>query len=79
MSLLAVSVDTDSFEHYMQQINRFDLLSREEELLLARRYRQQGDLDAAHRLTCANLRFVVKVALEYRGYGLRNLDLAISA
>lgn len=75
MSLLAVSIDNESFEHYMKQVNRFDLLSREEELRLARRYRQQGDLEAAHRLTCANLRFVVKVALEYRGYGLRNLDL----
>jgi len=75
MSLLATAVDTDSFEHYMKQVNRFELLSRDEELSLARRYRQQGDLEAAHRLTCANLRFVVKVALEYRGYGLRNLDL----
>ena len=75
MSLLAVAVDNDSFEHYMKQVNRFELLTREEEMRLARRYRQQGDLEAAHRLTCANLRFVVKVALEYRGYGLRNLDL----
>lgn len=75
MSQLAVAVEIDSFDHYMKQVNRFDLLSPEEELLLARRYRQQGDLQAAHRLTCANLRFVVKVALEYRGYGLRMLDL----
>lgn len=75
MSLLTVPVEIDSFDHYMKQVNRFDLLSPDEELLLARRYRQQGDLQAAHRLTCANLRFVVKVALEYRGYGLRMLDL----
>ena len=75
MSLPAVAVDNDSFEHYMKQVNRFELLSRDEEIRLARRYRQQDDLEAAHRLTCANLRFVVKVALEYRGYGLRNLDL----
>lgn len=75
MSLLAVAFDNDSFEHYMKQVNRFELLSRDEEMRLARRYRQQGDLEAAHRLTCANLRFVVKVALEYRGYGLRSLDL----
>lgn len=75
MSLLAVAFDNDSFEHYMKQVKRFELLSRDEEMRLARRYRQQGDLEAAHRLTCANLRFVVKVALEYRGYGLRNLDL----
>lgn len=75
MTLLTVALETDTFEHYMKQINRFELLSRDEETLLARRYRQEGDLAAAHRLTCANLRFVVKVALEYRGYGLRLLDL----
>jgi RNA polymerase sigma-32 factor len=66
---------SDTFEHYMTQINRFDLLSREEEFELARRYRRHGDLDAAHRLTCANLRFVVKIAQEYRGYGIKMLDL----
>jgi RNA polymerase sigma-32 factor len=59
----------------MTQINRFSLLSPEEEVDLARRYQHEGDLDAAHQLTCANLRFVVKVAYEYRSYGLRLLDL----
>jgi RNA polymerase sigma-32 factor len=59
----------------MAQVNRFPLLSAEEELELARRYRNEGDLEAAHRLVCANLRFVVKVALEYRNYGVRLLDL----
>jgi len=65
----------DSFDHYMAQVNRFPLLSVEEEQQLARRYRDEGDLEAAHRLVCANLRFVVKVALEYRNYGIRLLDL----
>ena len=65
----------DGFEHYMAQINRFDLLTAEQEHELAARYQRYGDLDAAQRLICANLRFVVKVALEYRGYGLRLLDL----
>ncbi|MHB8709089.1 MAG: RNA polymerase sigma factor RpoH [Desulfuromonadales bacterium] len=65
----------DSFEHYMAQVNRFDLLTAEEEYQLATRFQREGDLEAAHRLVCANLRFVVKVALEYRGYGLRLLDL----
>jgi RNA polymerase sigma-32 factor len=59
----------------MSQINRYDLLDREQEVDLARRYRNDNDLDAAHRLICANLRFVVKVANEYRRYGLRQLDL----
>lgn len=75
MSTLNVPITTDTFEHYMVQINRFELLSAEEEYELAVRHRQHGDMEAAHRLICANLRFVVKVALEYRGYGLRNLDL----
>jgi len=66
---------SDGFEHYMARINRFELLSAEEELDLARRFQRDGDLEAAQRLVCANLRFVVKIALEYRGYGLRLLDL----
>jgi RNA polymerase sigma-32 factor len=65
----------DGFEHYMAQINRFPLLSAGEEQHLARRYRDAGDLEAAHSLVCANLRFVVKVAFEYRSYGMRLLDL----
>ena len=75
MSTMNLPVVSDSFEYYMAQINRFDLLSPEEESRLARRYRKEGDLEAAHQLTCANLRFVVKVANEYRGYGVRLLDL----
>ncbi len=68
-------VVTDTFEHYMAQINQFQLLSAEEEIALARRFRDHGDIEATHQLICANLRFVVKIAHEYRGYGLRLLDL----
>jgi RNA polymerase sigma-32 factor len=75
MSTLHLPMTTDTFEHYMVQVNRFDLLSAEEEYKLAVRHLEQGDMEAAHRLICANLRFVVKVANEYRGYGLRLLDL----
>ena len=75
MSTLNIPVTTDTFEHYMVQVNRFDLLSAEEEYDLAVRHLEHGDTEAAHRLICANLRFVVKVANEYRGYGLRLLDL----
>lgn len=75
MSTLQLPVVLDSLEHYMVQINRFDLLSAEQELALARRFRNEGDLEAAHQLICANLRFVVKIANEYRNYGLRLLDL----
>jgi RNA polymerase sigma-32 factor len=75
MSAVNLPVITDSFEHYMTQINRYDLLDREQEVALASRFQYDNDLDAAHRLICANLRFVVKVANEYRRYGLRQLDL----
>ncbi|MBE0574298.1 MAG: RNA polymerase sigma factor RpoH [Desulfuromonadales bacterium] len=75
MSTLNLPVTTDTLEHYMVQVNRFDLLSAAEERELAIRHLRDGDTEAAHRLICANLRFVVKVANEYRGYGLRLLDL----
>lgn len=75
MSNMNLPVVTDSYENYMTQINRFALLSRREEHDLAVRYRRDGDLDAAQALVCANLRFVVKIAQEYRNYGLKSLDL----
>ncbi len=75
MSTLNLPITTDTFEHYMTQVNRFDLLSATEEHELATRQQRDNDMEAAHSLVCANLRFVVKVANEYRGYGLRLLDL----
>ena len=75
MSTLNLPITTDTFEHYMTQVNRFDLLSAAEEHELATRHQRDSDMEAAHSLICANLRFVVKVANEYRGYGLRLLDL----
>lgn len=75
MTTLQLPSVPDAFDHYMTQINRFDLLSREDEVALARRYRQDGDIDAAHRLITSNLRFVVKVANEYRHYGVKLIDL----
>jgi len=75
MNALQLPLTNDTFEHYMAQIRRFDLLTREEESELAQRYHRDGDISAAHRLICANLRFVVKIAQEYRGYGIKMLDL----
>ncbi len=72
---LTVPTMTDTLEFYMMQVKQFKLLSREEEHDLAVRYHRHGDLDAAQRLICANLRFVVKIAHEYRGYGMKMLDL----
>lgn len=73
MNNLPVAID--SFEQYMTTISQFEPLDRETEIELAKRYKRDNDLDAAHRLTCANLRFVVKIANEYRGYGLKLIDL----
>jgi RNA polymerase sigma-32 factor len=60
---------------YLAEINRFPLLSRDEEYQVALRLRQRNDLEAAHKLVCSNLRFVVKIAQEYRQYGHNLLDL----
>jgi len=64
-----------SIDLYLSEINQFPLLSVEEEQNLARGYRSKGDTRAAHQLITANLRFVVKVAYEYRSYGFRMADL----
>ncbi len=62
-------------DHYLSEINRYPLLTAEEEQRLARAYRDLADTRAAHSLVTANLRFVVKVAYGYRSYGLRMADL----
>src|SRR5215467_8916695 len=68
------SVTPGSLSLYLTEINRYSLLKVEEEQKLARRFKK-GDLQAGHRLVTANLRFVVKVAYEYRSYGIKMSDL----
>ncbi len=63
-----------SLATYLSELQKYPLLTVEDEQKLARRYRK-GDMVAGHRLMTANLRFVVKVAYEYRSYGLRIPDL----
>jgi RNA polymerase sigma-32 factor len=75
MKRATVTGGASSLELYLGEINRFPLLTVEDEQLLARRYRAETDTRAAHRLITANLRFVVKVAYEYRSYGFRMADL----
>jgi len=65
----------NSLESYLVQINQFPLLTQEEEFQLAVRYRKYNDLEAAQKLITANLRFVVKVAFEYKSYGVKLPDL----
>jgi len=65
----------DSLSLYLAEIRKFSILSEEEEHRTAVRFFEKKDLEAAHTLTTSNLRFVVRVAYEYRHYGLRMLDL----
>lgn len=67
--------DDAGFQRYCRSIQRFASLSREEEQTLARRFRDQGDRAAADTLIQSNLRYVVKIANQYKGYGLRVADL----
>ena len=61
--------------HYFKQIQRFPMLGREEEYMLAKRWREDGDRDAADRLVISHLRLVAKIARGYCGYGLPIADL----
>ncbi len=56
--------------HYFEEIRRFPMLERQEEYMLAKRWREHGDRDAAHKLVTSHLRLVAKIARGYRGYGL---------
>jgi RNA polymerase sigma-32 factor len=64
-----------TLEAYQNAVNSIPLLSAEEETELAQRYRRQNELDAAWRLVAAHLRFVVRIAKDYSGYGLPQEDL----
>jgi len=65
----------NSLESYIMQINQLPLLSQEEEFELSARFRKHNDINAVHKLITSNLRFVVKVAFEYKSYGIKILDL----
>src|SRR5213078_1433163 len=64
-----------SIDHYIQSVNRFPLLTAEQEVALGRRLRDENDLDAARQLVRSHLRLVVAVSRKYLGYGLPQADL----
>src|SRR4051812_7418990 len=59
-----------SFDAYMDKVSKIPVLSREDESVLARQFRDEGDLEAARKLVMSHLRFVVHIARGYSGYGL---------
>jgi RNA polymerase sigma-32 factor len=70
-----VPMPTGSLEAYVQTVSRFPILSAAEEQSLARRFRDEGDLEAARALVLSHLRLVVAIARGYLGYGLPHADL----
>lgn len=66
---------TGNPETYIQAVNRYPLLTQEQETALARRLRDEGDVDAARQLVLSHLRVVVSIARGYLGYGLPHADL----
>lgn len=68
-------IETDGLKIYLSQIEHYPVLSRKDETELAVRYRDKNDAKAGQILITSNLRFVIKVALGYRNYGVRLMDL----
>jgi RNA polymerase sigma-32 factor len=64
-----------SLSRYLQEIRKFPMLSAADEFMLAKRWRERGDVEAAHKLVTSHLRLAAKMAMGYRGYGLPLADL----
>jgi len=72
---MSLPVVTDSVQSYLAEVNRYKLLTPEEERSVAERYFMTKSIGDAHTLVTSNLRYVVKIALEFRNYGCRLADL----
>jgi RNA polymerase sigma-32 factor len=72
---MQLALPIGSLDSYVQSVNKIPLLSLEEEQALARRFRESDDIEAARQLVLSHLRFVVRVARGYSGYGLLQADL----
>src|SRR2546429_9806930 len=72
---MTLPVPVGSLESYIQAVNRFPMLSLEEERALARKFRSDNDVEAARQLVLSHLRLVVAIARGYMGYGLPQGDL----
>jgi RNA polymerase sigma-32 factor len=66
----AAALVSGGTSRYLEEVRRYPMLEAEEECVLAKRWREQGDAEAGHKLVTSHLRLVVKIAVGYRGYGL---------
>jgi RNA polymerase sigma-32 factor len=64
------AVGESGLTRYLEEIRRFPMLEPQDEYMFAKRWREHGDCDAAHRLVTSHLRLVAKIAMGYRGYGM---------
>ena len=69
-SLPSIVSGEGGLSRYLEEIRRFPMLQPQEEYMLAKRYQEHEDTDAAHKLVTSHLRLVAKIAMGYRGYGL---------
>ena len=76
ITTVAILTAKSGLTQYFEQIRRFPMLERQEEYMLAKRWREHGDRDAAHKLVTSHLRLVTKIASGYRGYGLPISEVA---
>src|SRR5437667_3851764 len=67
---LPISTAENGLSRYLEEIRRFPMLEPQEEYMPAKRWREHGDREAAHKLVTSHLRLVAKIAMGYRGYGL---------
>jgi RNA polymerase sigma-32 factor len=67
---IPVPIGEGGLSRYLDEIRKFPMLEPSEEYMLAKRWREHGDRDAAHKLVTSHLRLVAKIAMGYRGYGL---------
>lgn len=76
---LPVPTPEGGLNRYMQEIRKFPLLEPEEEYMLAKRWAEQGDTEAAHKMVTSHLRLAAKIARGYRGYGLPQAEVISEA
>jgi RNA polymerase sigma-32 factor len=67
---LSIRTADSNLSRYLEEIRRFPMLEPQEEYMLAKRWREHGDREAANKLVTSHLRLVAKIAMGYRGYGL---------